>query len=424
VGDRQAGHDELRARLGDGPGRGPASPRLIQPPRSPRQRQVEEALRKLILLSYLLSIPGLLLSTWLLLGAGVLRHGGATAVAAGAALLLLLPAMGVASLFPRRLHGLGLGLLLWPLGLLIGFPLYFPAERGPALVAGLSVAAGALQLHPDPSIALALDRLLPAVEGSRPPAVLAESTQVEPLALATAAPEPAATSGRLGEGEDEVVLPYEGSGSSLLVQISLEQGSRSQDVVMIFDTGASITTLDTETLRSLGVRVPADAPVLEVHTAGGDRQTRLVRLDRLWIGGFEVEGVTVGVCDDCRMGRTVGLLGLNVSSRFLVTVDQQEKELVLQPRAGVLDATADVSPWVDLSATATRWEGGRTEVEVRVLNKSDHPISTVGVRIGCGAGFHTDVGPIAPGAEAEKPVALPLGTDCEAYTVELDRARW
>ena len=61
---------------------------------------------------------------------------------------------------------------------------------------------------------------------------------------------PADPTGRLGEGEDEVVLPYEGSGSSLLVQISLEHGSRSQDVVMIFDTGASITTLDTETVRS------------------------------------------------------------------------------------------------------------------------------------------------------------------------------
>jgi hypothetical protein len=161
-----------------------------------------------------------------------------------------------------------------------------------------------------------------------------------------------------------------------------------------------------------------------VRTAGGERQTRLVLLPRIWVGGFEVEGVTVGVCDECVGGDTVGLLGLNVSGRFLVTVDQARHEILLRPRTGAEDRTVDITHWVDLSAEATRYGDGRIEVAVQVENRSDRRIHTADVEINCNQSFVAALEDLAPRKRVETVVSLPPGTDCSKYTIRLDRGTW
>ena len=359
----------------------------------------------------LLALPGLLVATLLLLGLGLLRSGAPTLVSLGALALVVLPAMGLGSLWPRRGLGLGLGLLLWPPALLVGFPLYFPGERADALAAGLGLVTAALDLAVEPTLALAVDAALPGV-ASRPPA---------PVAAVEAAPDlpPAAPL-----EDDEVVLPYEGQGRSLSVPISLEGPRGSSDVWMIFDTGASFTTCDEATLTGLGVRVPADAPQITVQTANGDRNTRLVLLDRVWIAGLEVEGVTVGVCEECAHDRSVGLLGLNVSGRFLVTVDQARHELVLKTRQGADNRVQDISPWVEVSATATRWGDGRAEVAVKMANEARRPVRDLVATITCGGSYTAAIERIGPGQTETVTVALPVGARCESYLVALSSAAW
>ncbi|MCK6506153.1 retroviral-like aspartic protease family protein [Myxococcota bacterium] len=369
----------------------------------------------------LLALPPLAVALALLLGAGVLHQGPPLFVSAAAGLLILLPAMGVAQLFRRRALGLALGLLLWPTAVVVGFPLYFPDQRADALASGATVLLMPLGMRVDPEQARTVDALLPGPQPVRPVAPRAQVLEAEPLppSLAQAAPAGPAVAER-----DQVVLPYEGKGRSLAVQVGLEGPRDHADAWMLFDTGATLTTLDRASLDALGVPVLPDAPEVTVRTAGGERQARLALLDRVWIGGMEVQGVTVSVCDECADAETVGLLGLNVSGLFKVTVDSAREELVLEPRDGHLNRAVDVAPWLGLQATATRWEDGRIEVEVRGHNTSARTISQATVGIHCEDAWVAELRDLAPGQKASTVVALPVGVACTDFTIALERASW
>jgi clan AA aspartic protease (TIGR02281 family) len=236
---------------------------------------------------------------------------------------------------------------------------------------------------------------------------------------------PESTTGAARDLADEaVVLPYEGTGRSLTVPVSLEADEAEVDVWMLFDTGATLTTLDNATLKRLGLTVPADAPQLTVRTANGERISDVVLVDRLWIGGFAVEGVSISVCDECAGDNAVGLLGLNVSGRFLVTVDQARRELVLQPRDATRDRSVDIAPWLELWAQASRWPDGRVEVEVEVENLSTREVRDVKVDISCVKTWVAELAVVPPEGSASTIVSLPRGTDCETYSVALGGARW
>ena len=88
------------------------------------------------------------------------------------------------------------------------------------------------------------------------------------------------------------------------------------EIWLLFDTGASLTTLDEATLADLGVDIPEDAPVVQASNSEWSEKSRLVLLSDVWLGGLYVGHVTVAVCEPCADERTKGLLGLNVSGRF------------------------------------------------------------------------------------------------------------
>lgn len=348
----------------------------------------------------------------LLLGVGVIRQGSPVLVAASAGALVLLPALGLAGGIRAKSLVVASSLAGWALLLLAGFPLYFPGERAEALNTGLSVIALPLGLSLGPDFAASVDEYLPGVRALRPPPA---ARKVEAVDL------PAAPLDR----PDQVALPYEGEGRTLSIPITVD-GPRKQDldIWMMFDTGATLTTLDRATLDELGVRVPPDAPEVTVQTAAGPRNTRLALVDRVWVGGLEVSGVTVSVCDDCRGERTRGLLGLNVSGRFLSTVDPNRQEIVLEPHDGEENRVLDIIHWATLSATATRWPDGRVEVEVRLKNRAARQINWAEVSIRCSEVWSARLTDIGPGQEARTTVSLPAGADCAKYAVALDRAGW
>lgn len=363
----------------------------------------------------LLALPGTALALALMLGAGMLRQGQPLLVSIAAGAVVLLPALGLGSLLRQRALGVSLGLLLWPVLLLVGFPLYFPDERADALASGLAVMTLPLGLEPPLLLARALDEALPSPSPVRPPA-----PRAEPLA-ALPDPLPVLVS-ELHEGS--FTLPYEGRGRSMIVPVHVEGPRAGADVSMIFDTGATLTTLDPATLAAIGVEIPSDAPEVTVRTAAGERQARLVVIDRLWLAGVEIEGVTVSVCEACADGETVGLLGLNVSGHFRTTVDHAREELVLEPRPLPWDRALDVGPWLMLEATATRWEDGRVEVEVRGRNRSLRAVERATVAVRCAESWAAELEGVAPGEQGTRTIALPVGARCEDYIIALERAAW
>lgn len=350
---------------------------------------------------------GLALATFV--GLGVFRSLSAGQVALAACALVILPIGGLVLAAGQRPWALGVSMWVWPALLALVLPGYFPGELPDATSAGLGVLASL----GGPDAAAHAARLgreleLPESAGS-PPLPEAERAAVPctPVAAALAS--------------DQVALPYEGQGHSMAVPVQFGE----TELPMLFDTGATVTTLSRKGLAGLGIRVPADAPEITLRTANGERTTRLVLIPRVWVGGLPVDGVTVGVCDECEDEKTAGLLGLNVSGQFLVTVDTQRKEVVFQGRQGRQDRVVDIGPWLKVRATARVWPDQRVEVEVVGVNQADRVVQEAEVGIHCGGeDFVTRLRDIQPGSEATATARLPSGTDCDTYRVTLDHAWW
>lgn len=346
-----------------------------------------------------------------LLGLGIARQGPPLLVALTATMFALVPPLGLSALAGKR-GGLGAALVVWSVATFSALPLYFPGERQEAVATGFAMAGHLFGLTPDEALVARLDAMAPAPESRPVPAKASEpAVPVLPPSQATL--------------PDQVALPYEGRKNTLLLPISIE-GRRNKDheLWMLFDTGATLTTLTTDDLATIGVHVTADAPTVTMHTAAGDRTARLVLLNQIWIGGFPVDGVTVSVCDACADEKAAGLLGLNVSGQFLVTLDTVRHELVLQPRNGHPDRTLDVQPWVDISGNATRWPDGRSEVEVSAVNHADRTIEELVVHVACDRTFEARLVNVPPNGEASTLVSLPRGASCDRYSLTLESASW
>jgi predicted aspartyl protease len=355
---------------------------------------------------------GACLATWV--GLGVLRGLPGPEIVGLAVAITGIPIAGIWALGGQQLSGLVAGMWAWPALLLFAVPGYFPGELDPAMSTGLSLlaspaGAGAARATADKLAdrVAQLASAAPHVDGLAPlpDAVVAQRECPPAMVL----------------GDDQVALPYEGQGHSMIIPAQFGDS----ELPMLFDTGASFTTLDSRTLKSLGLRVAPDAPVVTLHTANGDRTARLVIAPTVWVGGLPVEGVTIALCEECADDRVRGLLGLNVSGQFLVTIDTAGQQVLFQPRAGKPDRVADVQPWLETRATVTLFNDGRAEAEATATNRSNRRVEDAVVGVHCGKEHRTiDLGAIPAGETVSVKARLPQDAACETYTVTLDHARW
>ncbi|MFH1467618.1 MAG: retropepsin-like aspartic protease [Pseudomonadota bacterium] len=375
--------------------------------------------RLLTSLAVCTALPLLTIAALALAGVATLREPDPPALALATTLLLLLPVLGFSALFSRRREGLLVGAILWPVLLLSGLPMYFPGERRGAIELGLSMLGYPLG-EPLPAegaraLAGAIDGLL-AEPSARPP--VPEAATPAPVALPPS---------RLDSERDQVALPYEGRGHSLLIPVTLEgPGGALLETQMLFDTGATYTTLTPAALRQLGIRVSSAAPTITSQTANGVTTNELAILDRVWLGGFEVAGVTVAVCEACATDADhVGLLGLNVSSRFLITLDTARRELIFEPHADQSRQHLDVRPWLFLTGKGRTWPDGHTEVTVGALNHAPRPILQATAEVRCHEErYEVVLGPIDAGGHAKESKRIPAPADCDPFTVDLARGSW
>ena len=117
------------------------------------------------------------------------------------------------------------------------------------------------------------------------PAPIAESDDATREAIA-AAPDPLPIESEKPSAvpRGTSVIPYSGSGSSMRVLVNVDGPEFGEEIEMIFDTGATLSTLNRRTLEMLDLFVPPDAPTVQLHTAAGEVQAQLALLDALWIG--------------------------------------------------------------------------------------------------------------------------------------------
>jgi predicted aspartyl protease len=242
-----------------------------------------------------------------------------------------------------------------------------------------------------------------------------------PPEVAPAPPPPAPTL-------HEVAVPLERRGSSYYVGARLNE---QHDVSFLYDTGASLTTVDQATLQRLGVAIPPDAPRIRTQTANGTVEQPLLVLETIDVAGARVTGgFTVSLCEACSDGRKIGLLGLNFSRRYLTTIDEGAKKLRLVPRADLLDHRFDIEPFLQYEGVKGQVRNGAFYVSGSVKNRS--PRAAVNVRV---AGVMVDgkdkelgritgaVGSVPAGGSTAFTIHGPT-RQFDKFYIELESADW
>jgi hypothetical protein len=184
------------------------------------------------------------------------------------------------------------------------------------------------------------------------------------------------------ERDRALTVPFTDEGTAILMDVTFHGAAGAGAVTLpyLFDTGASFTTISTATAGKLGIAVPVDAPVLTFNTASGPRESRMVYLPSLSIGGVEIRSLLVSVCDGCVNDRHHGLLGHNVMRDFYAQIDFKNQRMVLLPRVPEARANRayDIEPVVELKIEGSPevWLG-RVRWVVRVHNRGTVPIRDV-----------------------------------------------
>lgn len=379
------------------------------------------------------AVPGVVALS-ALVGVGLARNLPAQGALLGGLLFLVLPILGLASPL-RRGPGpaaLGLACWLWSAMVLFAVPMYFPGELGEAVAEGTAWMSGPLGEDLAASLGEASSALALAVvpAASAPPE--APELAVEPEEERTPRSVPVATATQVDEPPPavdvptgRVVLPYEGGGRSMRVPVTFLGPGSQLTHTMLFDTGATLTTLSTAALAELGLPLPPDAPVVTLQTANGQVDAPLVLLDGVSLGAELVDWATIAVCDACAEGGVAGLLGLNVTGLFQIALDHEEQEIDMTRRGRRMDRYSDVVHWVEIDSSAKVWTDGRIEVEVTAENLARAPLEALSIEVACAGGsFAVDLDAVPGNAARTTTVSLPRGTDCREYRVMLREGRW
>ncbi len=376
-------------------------------------------------------VLGLVLALLAALPAAACLLGGAVPgastvqVVLATVLLLAAPPLGLAlTAGPKAFAPTLLG---WSLALLWAYPVFGHRERIEALSKGLD-------LFPTP--VLDPTALAHAVEAALPPAPeRAPELSSTPVADAGSRPEwkteglsaeEAIAWFEAGGGAGTVLLPFEQEDQALLVPVALhDTDGEPKPVKMIFDTGATLTTLNRETVEQLGIEIPSDAPVIEFETAGGQRRAPIVLLERLELEHVVVEDVTVGLCEPCAIAGAVGLLGLNVSRRFETTVKHRDEVIELDPDRGLAaDRVPDILPWLELELSGLRHQTGRVALTVQVKNRSPREIRGLRLVMDCEVPQKLQFGAVAAGATTERTTMVPKGANCDEAVIRPVGGAW
>jgi energy-coupling factor transporter transmembrane protein EcfT len=383
------------------------------------------------------TLPPLAVAFAAMIGLGLAQNVLPTLALLVGFVLTLLPALGLGVMLGNSSIMRIFALWVWALVLLVTLPTYFPGQRDDMTRNGLRFMTSSLE-RVDSEIIVEKGLELLALLGSEPPpparaekvasggvSAKQDTSPLTPFARPPAEePNTQEIPGPISR-PTTTTIPYLGEGNSMRIGIHADGGEFGEEFKMIFDTGATLTTLNRRSLELLDVHIPPDAPTIVLHTAAGEMEASLALLDAIWLGGEVVEWVTVAVCEDCAEGGAAGLLGLNVSSHFRVSIDHEEGKIELTPRPGRRNRRLDIQPWLDLQATIRRWVDGRVEVEIEVENRSRREIRSALVEVKCiEERFTVTLESIPAHQTATTNAALPWGSDCAEFEVRPLSARW
>jgi len=140
-------------------------------------------------------------------------------------------------------------------------------------------------------------------------------------------------------GEEAVTEPSEGVES--IIRFSSTSGhmtvpavlNGSNNLTMLFDTGAGITVISRELARDLGVRMDPGKS-LKLRTVAANVQAQMATLDSITVGDFTKTDFPVAVVDlgSESKKRFDGILGMDFLSTYMIRIDNQTSSISLSPK--------------------------------------------------------------------------------------------
>ncbi len=341
----------------------------------------------------------------------------------GAVSIVVVPGLGIGSLLGGSAFAHGTSLALWSLVVLSALPGYFPGQRDTAVHIGVTYFTGSFPEKMQPAIRDQALSWVATLAGDRKPHHRALSnTDGPPIGLP---PDALASDGARRDEPETTWIPYTGKGQSLLIPAHIDGANFGEELQFVFDTGATLTTLSQRALEVVDIPIPDDSPIVVLRTASGQLEAKLVLVEALWLKDELVEWVTVAVCEYCSSETADGLLGLNVSSHYRVSIDHENEEIEFVPRRGRRNRKLDIQPWLELNTVLTRWDDGRLELTVEADNRARQGIKSSVLEVRCAnENFSVRLDPIPAHGHLEQPTSLPWGTDCERFEVQLMAAAW
>lgn len=126
---------------------------------------------------------------------------------------------------------------------------------------------------------------------------------------------------------DYSVASLQRSGAQFLVPVRV---NRIHELILLLDTGASLTSIRADKLRELGL-APESGQEIVLNTAGGQIRSNLIGIRSLSVGGQPIRDLQVASLEFFD-GEADGLLGMDYLRHFKFVIDQANRSLHLTPK--------------------------------------------------------------------------------------------
>ena len=105
--------------------------------------------------------------------------------------------------------------------------------------------------------------------------------------------------------------------ANVIVLRVLLQGARASRIIrMVLDTGASLSTIPSETALAIGADPSRPLKRLEMITAGGIEFVPVIKIPKMKLLGFELRNIEAACLNLPPQSLVSGLLGLNALKNF------------------------------------------------------------------------------------------------------------